>query len=190
MSNIGSKLSNLWYHHKFKILIALFVVVVGGFLLYNYLDKPADLTIVVMSRSAGKIDVNTMRDFFEARTEDINGDGTRKVNILTTVLDENKSPEEQAEALRGSFNNPYVFLYIIDTPVCEELAEQFIESDCQLIGNSQQEKLGISHEDAGSYFEDGLQFVCRTRDNVDEMSVSSENHYMNAERIFWSIAAS
>ncbi|MCI8500771.1 MAG: hypothetical protein HFJ85_00895 [Oscillospiraceae bacterium] len=177
----ASRFTNFWYYYWKFILIGLAVIVVGTILIVNFVVKPVDVRIAVFSRNASQLNLGKIQGAFLDYVPDRNGDGTISLEIL------NHSPAVEEEAFTdgriGAVQNSDTYLYLIDAKLFQELqalpeGENIPEGFADLklkspnciylenngynvIGSPFQEALGISKEDADTYFPDGLYLVLR-----------------------------
>ena len=94
------KRQNFWFYYKWHVIIGVLVVLVGGFLIYDLLDRTEyDYTIGLMTEESVPIDVvSRMETLIAEKGEDLNGDGQVLVHVENYVI----VPED------GDANDPYV----------------------------------------------------------------------------------
>lgn len=124
------KLDNFWYHYKIIVLIALFFIGSGLFLLSDFLRKQdPDLVLGYVSETYGD-----ESQFARVEPElfrimgDINGDGKTKINYRLMVIRGNDMYSyslNQEEHFNHSFLDKDVRLYIIEDKFFEEKQAYF-----------------------------------------------------------------
>lgn len=83
----AKKLENFWYHYKWIVIIAVFFVLVFGFITYDTVtrDKP-DMTILYLCDNGGTLRNLEIQQWFEKFTDDFNGDGEIHVSVIDIPL--------------------------------------------------------------------------------------------------------
>lgn len=168
---LKSKISNFWFYYWKPILIGLVVVVAGVVLLLNFVIKPVDVKIAVLTNSEEHLNLETIRDALVDYTPDRNADKTVNLEIRRI------SPSDKTAIDRDTY------LFLVDPDLLNQLEEQTkVENVSEgimdletvapnnlylsgkgynIIGSPFQEKFGISGEDAEAYFKDGFLLVLR-----------------------------
>lgn len=101
---VGQKISGAWYRSKWLIIFAVFLIVAGGYILYDTLtmERP-DLTVLVVSSDYGFYYRSVeLEEFFEQYCDDLNGDGKVHVqiyNISTDYTDPTAASSSQAQLM-------------------------------------------------------------------------------------------
>lgn len=102
-----SRLSNFWYYHKWKVVIALFIIVLLSVTISQCVSNTkADTTVMYAgSRNMGKSDFNAVRAAFaEYLPEDFNGDGSYEVDIAAHNIFSKEQIEDRADRSKTDTN--------------------------------------------------------------------------------------
>ena len=78
------KISNFFYHNKMWVIICTCVVVVSGFLLYDYLTtvRPDSTVLILANNYNLSLHTTEMEDLLEKYSSDLNGDGKVSVSVV------------------------------------------------------------------------------------------------------------
>lgn len=92
---------NFWYHHKWKVIIAVFFVIVFGICIYQYATRDVPDVYVMYAgpsyMSAGN--VISYKSAMKDVMQDYNGDGEKGMTLVTlTCVSEEKIEKMKAEA--------------------------------------------------------------------------------------------
>lgn len=85
---IGQKIANFFYQNKWWLGFAVFLVLVGSYLVYDTLtrEKPDMIMLMLVSDSEMIAKTSDMETLFEEYAEDINGDGKVCVSIYNIPI--------------------------------------------------------------------------------------------------------
>ena len=86
--NKKQKRQNFWFYHKWHVIIALAVVIIGGYFIYDVLHKTEyDYTIGLITEESVPTDiVGRMENLISEKGEDLNGDGQVLVHIENYIV--------------------------------------------------------------------------------------------------------
>lgn len=100
MSGVLKKIDNFWYHHKFKVLVALFfLITLTVCLVQCFTREEPDVTICYCGpRTIYVNNDSSIRDSIKSIMDDYNEDGTIGLTLLDLVY---LTEEQQEEALRN-----------------------------------------------------------------------------------------
>lgn len=182
--NLRPRVSNFWYYHWKIIVFGILALGVVVFLLVDYLVKPVDVKIVVLSRNEAALDFSKIHEALIDYTPDRNGDKIINLEIRNVSPSNGELPDEEfVSSAISSLQDPETYLYLIDSelfdllekqPVGQNIPEGFINFSAEspnnpyvkgkgynVIGSPFQESFGISDELAEKYFKSGLLLVLR-----------------------------
>ncbi|MGI5895874.1 MAG: hypothetical protein ACOX6U_02845 [Oscillospiraceae bacterium] len=179
-----SRVSNFWHYHWKIIVCGVLVLGVVVFLLVDYLVKPVDVKIVVLSRNESVLDLSKIHEVLIDYTPDRNGDNI--INLEIHNISPSNSELSDEEFVLNSISrlqDRETYLYLIDSELFDLLEKQPDERNIpegfvnfseenpnnpyvkgkgyNVIGSPFQEGFGISDELAEKYFESGLLLVLR-----------------------------
>ncbi len=85
---LGEKLDNIWYRSKWIILLVVFCVVAGGYIIYSQVtSEKADMTVlVVMENNSLYARTEQVETFLEKYCDDLDGNGYVHVLVYNIVL--------------------------------------------------------------------------------------------------------
>lgn len=89
----SQKLSNFFYHNAWWLAIASFLLVLGGYLTYDYMSKedPDLIVFMVAADSSIKLQKAEVEEYFQQFTPDLNGDGEVKVQLYYMPVSDSES---------------------------------------------------------------------------------------------------
>ncbi len=195
--NLKTRVSNFWYYYWKFIVFGVLALGVVVFLLVNYLVKPVDVKIVVLSRHEAVLDLSKIHEALIDYTPDRNGDKTISLEIRNvSPSNVELSDEEFVSSAISSLQDLGTYLYLIDSelfdllekqPVGQNIPEGFINLSVEspnnpyvkgkgynVIGSPFQESFGISDELAENYYKSGLLLVLRAPVMEYDLEVGGE----------------
>ncbi len=83
------KLENFWYHYKIQFIVAVAVIVFGGYMVIDLITKTnPDIAIISVVDNGLYNRMGDLEDYFEQYCEDLNGDGEVYVQIIHCPMNE------------------------------------------------------------------------------------------------------
>lgn len=149
----GSFFGNLWYKHKWAIIIAsvfILVAIVGIVSMLN--QKKYDMELSYYGPAYIKKDLHTdTLNALDQLIDDYNGDGEKKINFTficydSDILDtpENKdllnANTKNLEAMNSQVNGGYISFYIMDKDIFEMYKGHFITVE-EILGYKPEENM-------------------------------------------------
>ena len=149
----GSFFANLWYNHKWKIIIAsvfIIVAIVGIVTMLN--QKKYDMELSYYGPVYVKNDLyGDIQEALDQLIDDYNGDGEKRINFTFICYDgdikdtpENKdlldANTKNLDAMNSQVNGGYISFYIMDKDIFEMYKGHFITAE-EILGYKPDEKM-------------------------------------------------
>ncbi len=165
------KLENFWYYHKLKVLSAVLIICIILVGVHSCLKRESvDLYVLYMINGAYSTESNEeLAKKMEQYVEDLDGDGEKRVQIITISFSEvlertDRSQEATLSRLVGQIASGPALFYIFDDENYQALKDAKVEIFEQLDGIVTNNVFAESHRfnasDAG-FFEGVLGFEDR-----------------------------
>lgn len=186
------KIKNIWFHNGKVILVSVFFIAVGIFLVAQCMNKPKyDIQVVYYTYTyALDENVKGMEEYFNKYAKDLNGDGEVNVNVINcsytksdTLLNIKSTYETRLQATVTAEAN--ALLYITDAEsykhFTDVFGDNFFDGEPLLLSEEFYKSASIKEYDG---LPEGLTISLRkTTDTMLEMDKNTEKYLKESSRI-------
>ncbi len=143
-----AKIANIWYHFKWIIIFAVFIIAVVGYITYDTLSRTKpDMQILMVANNGLQYREEELEKFFEKYITDINDDGEIKADVIIAPLDKNKLDDLHTayqNKVAGALQSGDALMLICDSNTDETIQEIFNNVKSEFPDNKYVNNKGLS----------------------------------------------